>query len=72
MSTLSYHFAEFAIGVVRARARRYHPLRMPVSPVGRTRKYPPNYSSGASPACRQYHPPTDSFATGTSRDEDRL
>ena len=42
MSTLSYHFAEFAIGAVRARARRYHPLRTPVSPVGRTRKYPPN------------------------------
>ena len=31
MSTLSYHFAEFAIGAVRARARRYHPLRTPVS-----------------------------------------
>ena len=24
MSTLSYHFAEFAIGAARARARRYH------------------------------------------------
>ena len=58
--------------ITRARARRYHPLRTPVSPVGRTRKYPPNYSSGATPAWRQYHPPTGSFATGTSRDEDRL
>ena len=45
MSTLSYHFPEFAIGAVRARARRYHPLRTPVSPVGRTRNDPPNYST---------------------------
>ena len=44
MSTLSYHFPEFAISAVRARARRCHPLRTPVSPVGRTRKVPPNYS----------------------------
>ena len=27
MSTLSYHFPEFAIGAVRDRARRCHPLR---------------------------------------------
>ena len=29
MSTLSYHFPEFAIGAARARARRCHPLRTP-------------------------------------------
>ena len=45
MSTLSYQFPGFAIGAVRARARRYHPLRTPVSPVRRTRKDPPNYST---------------------------
>ena len=45
MSTLSYHFPEFAIGAVRPRARRCHPLRTPVSPVGRTRKDPTNYST---------------------------
>ena len=44
MSTLSYHFPEFAVDAVLARARRCHPLRIPVSPVGRPRKVPPNYS----------------------------
>ena len=28
MSTLSYHFPEFAFGAVRARPRRCHPLRI--------------------------------------------
>ena len=45
MSTLSYHFPEFAIRAVRTCARRCHPLRTPVSPVGRTRNGPPNYST---------------------------
>ena len=49
MSTLSYHFPEFAIGAAHARARRYHPLRIPVSPVGRTRNGPPNYLLTAAP-----------------------
>ena len=30
MSTLSYHFSEFAIGAVPARAHRCRPLRTPV------------------------------------------
>ena len=45
MSALSYHFPEFAIGAVHARAHRCHPLRTPVSLVGRTRNDPPNYST---------------------------
>ena len=65
MSTLSYHFPEFTIGAVRARARRCHPLRTPVSPVGRTRKDPPppNYStpSCVAPASRQFHRPNGFF-----------
>ena len=51
MSTLSYHFPEFAIGA--ARARRCHPLRTSVSPVGRTRNGPPNYLLAAAPNRRK-------------------
>ena len=53
MSTLSYHFPEFAIGAARARARRCHPLRTPVSPVGRTRNGRPNYLLAATPNRRK-------------------
>ena len=73
MSTLSYHFPKFPIGAVRARARLCHPLRTPVSPVGRTRKDPPNYS--LTPELRRYPVSStalsDSFNTDTRQDEDR-
>ena len=38
-------FPEFSIGTLRACVRLCHPLHAPVSPFGRPRRVPPNYSS---------------------------
>ena len=73
MSTLSYHFPEFAIGAVRARARRCHPLHTPFPmSAGRatilrtTRLTPELRQHPVSSTAR-----TDSFNTDTRQDEDR-